>query len=166
MAVCLSEKTLNNQASLNSSVIPSVLNSEVCWEVNLRGSSWPLLTDMKRNMLNTEILDSFEEQSWHCCLFVVPISHQPCWIRIGFHPLWPEEIRDVLSQHGGLSSHHGYGTYHCQDVFSQPDGWYLSLCRTVGMYHCENKPCFTSLCIYGWNSFLFHVIFKKRLCFS
>ena len=63
MDACLSEKTLNNQASLNSSVVPSVLNSEVCWEVNLWGSSWPLLNDVKRNVLNTEILDSYEEQS-------------------------------------------------------------------------------------------------------
>lgn len=37
----------NNQAAPSSSVIPSELNSEVCWKVNFRDSSWPSVNDVK-----------------------------------------------------------------------------------------------------------------------
>lgn len=42
---------LNKQASLNSSVIPSVLPSEVYWEVNLWGSSWTSINDVKKEFV-------------------------------------------------------------------------------------------------------------------
>lgn len=42
---------LNKQASLNSSVIPSVLPSEVYWEVNLWDSSWTSINDVKKEFV-------------------------------------------------------------------------------------------------------------------
>lgn len=42
---------LNKQSSLNSSVIPSVLPSEVYWEVNLWGSSWTSVNDVKKEFV-------------------------------------------------------------------------------------------------------------------
>lgn len=51
MVIFLSEKTWNNQASPNSSVILSELNSEVCWKVNLRDSSWPSVNDVKKEFV-------------------------------------------------------------------------------------------------------------------
>lgn len=71
---CLSEKTLNSQASLSNRAVPGVMNSEGCWEAELGGGTWLCLTNEKRNVFHAEILGSHEEQSQHFCLCGAAIS--------------------------------------------------------------------------------------------